>query len=120
MQRLDLRRALGGMRNWCDNRLPIRGDRSTVIPRVELLDGNTPFDFNRVISMPDNVRDGKPYDAGLPDTFPGWYQWCRENWGVKRNAMSVTRRGYGCTGSRSVLFTVHQMAQPRTTSLAAP
>jgi hypothetical protein len=84
--------------NWCINRLAIRGEPQTVMRLVELLEGETPFDFNRVVPMPSGIKGGQPYDAGLPDTFPGWYQWSRENWGVKWNAVEVTRRGFGRTG----------------------
>jgi hypothetical protein len=86
------------MPNWCDNRLAIRGARNVVIELVELLEGDTPFDFERVLPMPKTIQDGGAYDGGMLDMFPGWYQWSRQNWGVKWNATSVTRRGYGRTG----------------------
>ncbi len=86
------------MPNWCDNRLAIRGTSLVVRELADLMDGDTLFDFNRIVPMPKHVRDGGAYDGHLPNSFPGWDQWSREHWGVKWNAAYVTRRGYGRTG----------------------
>ena len=87
------------MPNWCDNRLAVRGRPKEVMGLVQLLEGEDPLDFERLLPMPKEIREGRDYHApGVPDVFPGWYQWSREHWGVKWNAVEVSRRGFGKTG----------------------
>jgi hypothetical protein len=87
------------MPNWCDNRLAVRGAPVVVRELVEYVEGDGPFDFERLLPMPRHIRDGGMYDGGLSvDTFPGWYQWSRERWGTKWNAWDASRRGYGRMG----------------------
>jgi Ferredoxin-like domain in Api92-like protein len=88
-----------GMPNWCDNRLAIRGAPGEVMDLVALLEGEEPLDFERLLPMPEAIRDGGDYEAHRGrDGFPGWYQWSCEHWGVKWNASYSSRRGYGRTG----------------------
>jgi hypothetical protein len=87
------------MPNWCDNRLAIRGRPAEVMDLVALLEGDQPLDFERLIPMPQDIRDGADYEAHQGrNGFPGWYQWSCEHWGVKWNAVNSTRRGIGRTG----------------------
>jgi hypothetical protein len=68
--------------NDCVNRVAVRGPAADVINLVTLLEGASPFDFERVVPAPGGASDS----------------WARRNWGVKWNAWRVTRQGYGRTG----------------------
>src|SRR5437016_3667433 len=116
-------RTLGDSRcvpNWCDNRLAIRGAPELVMELVELVEGDGVFDFQRLVPMPDKIREGGAHQAGgLGNGLPGWYQWSVENWGVKWNAWDVTRRGYGRTGRvRYRFFTAYKPPWPVFNALA--
>lgn len=74
------------MPNWCDNRLIIRGSAENVKALVSLLDGETLFDFERLLPLP------------APRFGHDSQKEAIEAWGVKWNASRVTRRGYGATG----------------------
>jgi hypothetical protein len=47
--------------------------------------------------MPDELLGPKGEMRG-PSGLPRWSEWARVNWGVKWNAWSGARRGYGRTG----------------------
>ena len=66
------------MPNHVTNRLRIRGPRETVLGLVDFVKGESPFDFNKFIPMPDEVKVGER-----------WYDWARHNWGTKWNAYSL-------------------------------
>jgi hypothetical protein len=63
---------------------------------VGRLEGDGPLDFEQLLPTPKDLLDGD--DDRETDLFPGWYAWRREHWGVKWNASSVRRRGYGRSG----------------------
>jgi hypothetical protein len=87
---------------------------------VDAVEGDSPFDFERVLPMPKHIRAGGAYDGGLSvEVFPGWYQWSCENWGTKWNAWDVSRRGYGRTGRvRYRFFTAYDPPMPVLDALA--
>jgi hypothetical protein len=74
------------MPNSCDNRLAIRGNAQRVMALVKLLDGETPFDFERVLPLPPPSPERSSNKEAI------------EAWGTKWTAWLVTRQGYGATG----------------------
>jgi hypothetical protein len=74
------------MANTCENELVIRGSPEQVQALVKLVEGETPFDFERVLPLlpPAQSKDVR--------------EETRLAWGVKWNASEVRRRGYGATG----------------------
>ena len=79
------------MPNWTSNRVVIKGDTDTLKTIKEALQNkDRPFDFNKIIPMPDTVYRG---DLG-PDERKlygdnNWYDWRVRNWGTKWNAYNT-------------------------------
>jgi hypothetical protein len=71
------------MPNYVRNRLTLKGEESKIKELLKQIKGKkTLFDFNKVIPMPENVKQS----MGEPGLNPLWYSWSIENWGVKWNA----------------------------------
>lgn len=87
------------MPNWCYNMVTITTD--TPKQFAELIQGisndsEQPFDFNRVIPMPEELRNtGAPNRENAQEMiakhgFSDWYEWSCAKWGTKWNACDVT------------------------------
>lgn len=68
------------MPNWCQNSMKITGAAEEIarFKQTCIIDGE--LDFNAVIPMPENVRDGKGVDGPRTDAQDAW-AW--EHWGVR-------------------------------------
>lgn len=86
------------MPNWCYNMMTIKTD--TPEQFVELVQGisnnsDQLFDFDRVIPMPEELRDTNSPNKVNPNElkqkygFADWYEWRVFNWGTKWNASDV-------------------------------
>ena len=76
------------MPNWITNKLTINADNETLERIIaEVRNGDKPFDFEKVIPMPDNVYKGNlgPEEEKLYGKN-NWYDWSIDNWGTKWNA----------------------------------
>ena len=88
------------MPNHCTHRLVINGPQEDVTRLVDLLhDGDSPFSFNSLIPMPEELR-GTSSPNGLTGKemtkkygHADWYGWAVSNWGTKWNAYEVNMRG---------------------------
>lgn len=106
------------MPNHVRSDVTITGPQATLKKIVELMRGETAFDFHKLLPMPDELMaiqtgmitiDGQQYKRwhqvggksigiGLAETrdlvrkygAPDWYEWATEHWGTKWNAYSVS------------------------------
>ena len=86
------------MPNACENRLAITGPPGSVMELVRWLEGeDSRLDFERLVPMPPGLRGPAGNTLGASG-LPLWREWANANWGVKWNAWSVVRQGYGRTG----------------------
>jgi hypothetical protein len=70
------------MPNWCWNDLVVQGEPEEVKEVIEFVRSeDRPFDFERVIPIPEEV-------SGNPDGMVG-YNWRIDNWGTKWNVSGV-------------------------------
>lgn len=94
------------MPNWCENDLTIRGPTTDVNEFMKLAEGESPFDFEKLIPYPeefrrldeiaeawDSERRSNPDAERGPrpkDGFnSGGYEWCVKNWGTKWPATAI-------------------------------
>jgi hypothetical protein len=89
------------MANISSNTLSIKGSYEEVdevlsfIASVDEEGGSTPFDFNKVIPMPDDIDKG-PGDCETNLSNPKyWTNWCTANWGTKWNACDAELKAHG-------------------------
>ena len=95
------------MPNHCTHRLVVDGPPADIADLVMLMQGESCFDFNKLIPCPEELKNTKsPADPG-PETdrlkakhgHADWYSWNIANWGTKWNAYSIEdkplRRGQG-------------------------
>lgn len=75
------------MPNWCSGNLVIRADEKTVEKILTAVQGeNTPFDFEKVVPMPESIFRGNLGRRELELYGKNnWYDWALENWGTKWN-----------------------------------
>jgi hypothetical protein len=84
------------MPNHCMNRVEVYGDKDQVKELKEFVDGETNFDFNKIVPMPKELR-GTTAPNPEPDSFQArklrklhgadnWYEWSNQNWGTKWNS----------------------------------
>lgn len=95
------------VQRWCDNRLAVHGDPERLRALVDALEGNGPFDFERVLAIPESIRDEDRYDPGEAlKRFANCEWWCAEHWGAKSRAEGATKHGTDADGAvRYRLFT---------------
>lgn len=126
------------MPNNVETTLTVTGDDAEIKKLVKFMKGETAFDFNKIIPMPEelkNVRcglsqiDGKKVDTWLnvdgkdvaiPEStlkrwrekhgFANWYDWAYENWGTKWNAYDVS--GWTITKGEAEIYFVTAWASP--------
>ena len=95
------------MPNWCENDLAVRGPSDAVKGFLTLAEGESPFDFSKLIPYPEHFRrldaiadawereqaEKPEKERGGPrpaDGFnSGGYEWCVKNWGTKWPAVAV-------------------------------
>lgn len=79
------------MPNWVMNIVEITSPEDIFKDIVEFVNGENPFDFNKIIPMPDTVFKG---DVGEKEKAEhggnNWYDWSIKNWGTKWNSSDVT------------------------------
>ena len=83
------------MPNWCYNNLYITVENNKQLEKViQGITNNSeqPFDFNRVIPMPEELEGTNAPNKLNPEEliakcgYPDWYEWRVDNWGTKWNA----------------------------------
>lgn len=86
------------MPNWCYNYLQINVENNKQLEQViQGITNNSEqqFDFNRIITMPEELESTKapnkenPADLIAKYGFSDWYEWRVFNWGTKWNASEV-------------------------------
>lgn len=86
------------MPNWCNNNLQIVVEFPTqleVVIQAITNDSEQPFDFNRIIPIPEELQETTAPNKHNPDElkakygFADWYEWRVFNWGTKWNASDV-------------------------------
>ncbi len=85
------------MPNHCTHRLIIKGPREDVGALVVLMQGETCFDFDKLIPCPPEVKNTSspnrgPGAAALKEKYghSDWYSWNVANWGTKWNAYELS------------------------------
>jgi hypothetical protein len=85
------------MPNHCTNRLVIGGPAKDLRELVELMKGESPFDFNKLDACPQELTDtsatmGEPSNEQKANLekygHKDWYSWNCAHWGTKWNAYS--------------------------------
>jgi hypothetical protein len=86
------------MPNWCSNNLYITVEDNKQLEKViQGITNNSdqPFDFNRIIPIPEELQETSAPNNLNPDEmkakygFSDWYEWRVFNWGTKWNASDV-------------------------------
>jgi Ferredoxin-like domain in Api92-like protein len=94
------------MPNWCENDLTIRGPSTDVHEFLEQAEGESPFNFGKLIPYPEQFRhadeiaevwDSERRSNPDADRGPrpkdgfnsGGYEWCVKNWGTKWPATAI-------------------------------
>ena len=84
------------MPNHCMNRVEVYGDKDQVKELKESVDGETNFDFKKIVPIPKELIDTTA-PTPEPDSFESrrlrklhgadnWYDWSINNWGTKWNS----------------------------------
>ena len=84
------------MPNHCMNRVEVYGDKDQVKKLKEFVDGETNFDFKKIVPIPKELIDTTA-PTPEPDSFESrrlrklhgadnWYDWSINNWGTKWNS----------------------------------
>ena len=84
------------MPNHCMNRVEVYGDKDQVKELKEFVDGETNFDFKKIVPIPKELIDTTA-PTPEPDSFESrrlrklhgadnWYDWSINNWGTKWNS----------------------------------
>ena len=84
------------MPNHCMNRVEVYGDKDQVKKLKEFVDGETNFDFNKIVPIPKELKNTTAPNPE-PDSFQArklrklygadnWYDWSNQNWGTKWNS----------------------------------
>src|SRR5690349_15637193 len=84
------------MPNHVENELTVTGDEAALLALVQAIDGDGPFDCDKIIPYPERFKTldkaAKDFDekhganavGGPRDGFnSGGYEWCKKNWGTK-------------------------------------
>lgn len=86
------------MPNWCYNNLHITVEDNKQLEKIiQAITNNSdqPFDFNRIIPIPEELQETKAPNKENPDEmkakygFSDWYEWRVFHWGTKWNASEV-------------------------------
>jgi hypothetical protein len=106
------------MPNHCDHRLVIVGPVAAITDLITLMQGETCFDFNKLIPMPQELKGttaptqrGQEAEAARLKAKYGhsdWYGWNCANWGTKWNAYSLSSSLDG--GPLEILASAHDKA----------
>ena len=75
------------MPNWVHQTMTVtKGDPHEIWAAIRDEAGGRPFDFNRLVPQPAEVRESKESVTQGGFEVPAWYAWSLNNWGTKWNA----------------------------------
>lgn len=85
------------MPNYVINLVCVMGDTNNLETISNLVKGERPFDFEKIVPSPENMFRGalgaKEEAMCREKGIPNWYDWQRQNWGTQWNACSHLEEG---------------------------